>query len=68
MNDLELKQLQRIVERLQRNKSMSKVEYQTSNNTYQWGLSDGILIGYEMIKTFYDKMVEASIRSNTELE
>jgi len=67
MNDLELKQLQKIVERLNRNKTMSKVEYANTNNTYQWGLSDGMTIAYDMIKAFYDKMVDASIRTNTEL-
>jgi hypothetical protein len=67
MNDLELKQLQRIVERLDRNKTQSKVEYKNNNNTYQWGLSDGITIAYDMIKAFYDKMVDANMRANTEL-
>jgi len=46
---------------------MSKVEYANTNNTYQWGLSDGMTIAYDMIKAFYDKMVDASIRTNTEL-
>jgi len=56
MTNEELKDLDIIVQRLRRNVAQSRVDYKENRiNTYAWGLADGLLLGYEMIKAFQDK-------------
>ena len=55
MTPAELAALDRIVERLRLNVAQAKVDHRSTSNTYSWGLADGLLLGYEMIKAFQDK-------------
>lgn len=68
MNDIELKQLQRVLEKIKRSKAMAKVAYRDYNNVYQWGLGDGLEMALDMIMPFYNQMFETHTREHRPVE
>ena len=68
MNDLELKKLQRVLEKIKRSKSMAKVAYRDYNNVYQWGLGDGLEMALDRLIPFYDEMFKTHTRESRPIE
>lgn len=68
MNDLELKKLQRVLEKMKRSKSMAKVMHRDYKNVYQWGLGDGLEMALDMLMPFYDEMFKTHTRENQPIE
>ena len=76
MNDLEIKKLQRILEKMKRTESMAKVAAVEYENVYQWdydsvyqcGLGDGLEMALMMLTPFYDEMFKTHTRESRPIE